>query len=75
MGVLEEEAGILNRVFVTNMIEKRPFITAKFAMTLDGFMAQRDHESKWISCDESRTDVHKFRTEVDAILVGSGTVR
>jgi len=75
VGVLEDEARLINRVFITNMIEKRPFITAKFAMTLDGFMAQRDHESKWISCENSRTDVHRFRTEVDAILVGSGTVR
>lgn len=75
VGVLEEEARKLNRVFVTNMTAKRPFITAKFAMTLDGYMAQRDHESKWISCEESRTDVHRFRAEVDAILVGSGTVR
>lgn len=75
VGILEEEAQKLNRVFITNMNEKRPFITAKFAMTMDGFMAQRDHESKWISCEESRTDVHKFRSEVDAILVGSGTVR
>ncbi len=75
VGILEEEANILNKVFITNMIEKRPFVTAKFAITLDGFIAQRDHESKWISCEESRTDVHRFRTEVDAILVGSGTVR
>lgn len=75
VGVLEDEARKLNRVFITNMTQKRPFITAKFAMTMDGFMAQRDHESKWISSEESRMDVHKFRTEVDAILVGSGTVR
>lgn len=75
VGVLEEEARKLNRVFITNMVQKRPYITAKFAMTMDGYIAQRDHESKWISCEESRTDVHKFRTEVDAILVGSGTVR
>lgn len=75
VGILEDKAKALNRVFITNMLENRPFVTAKFAMTLDGFMAQKDHESKWISCEDSRTDVHKFRSLVDAILVGSGTVR
>ncbi|MFA7325845.1 MAG: bifunctional diaminohydroxyphosphoribosylaminopyrimidine deaminase/5-amino-6-(5-phosphoribosylamino)uracil reductase RibD [Candidatus Kapaibacterium sp.] len=75
VGILENEAKVLNRVFITNMLEKRPFVTAKFAMTLDGYMAQRDHESKWISCEASRIDVHKFRSDIDAIMVGSGTVR
>jgi diaminohydroxyphosphoribosylaminopyrimidine deaminase/5-amino-6-(5-phosphoribosylamino)uracil reductase len=74
-GVLEKEARELNSAFVTNMAEKRPFITAKFAMSLDGFVAEPNHESKWISCEESRKDVHKLRAEVDAVLVGSGTVR
>lgn len=75
VGILEAEAKKLNRVFITNMNKNRPFVTAKFAITMDGFMAQRDHESKWISCEKSRIDVHKIRSEVDAILVGSGTVR
>lgn len=75
VGVMEEEARELNRTFILNMNEKRPYITAKFAQTLDGFMAQSDNESKWISSEESRKFVHKLRAEVDGIMVGSGTVR
>ncbi len=75
VGIAKEEASELNRTFVTNMIEKRPYITAKFAQTLDGFMSQTDNESKWISGEESRIYVHKLRAEVDGIMVGSGTVR
>lgn len=75
LGVLENEAQELNYVYINNILEKRPYITAKFAMTLDGFIAEKNHNSRWISCEESRTDVHKIRSEVDAILVGSGTIR
>lgn len=75
IGILELEARELNRTFITNMTEKRSYVTAKFAQTLDGFMAQSDNESKWISGEESRKYVHKLRAEVDGIMVGSGTVR
>jgi len=75
VGVAEEEARELNRTFITNMTENRPYITAKFAQTLDGFMAQSDNGSKWISGEESRKYVHKLRAEVNGIMVGSGTVR
>ncbi|MCK5851699.1 bifunctional diaminohydroxyphosphoribosylaminopyrimidine deaminase/5-amino-6-(5-phosphoribosylamino)uracil reductase RibD [bacterium] len=51
-----------------------PFIHAKWAMTLDGKIATRTGNSKWISCDESRKLVHKLRAECDAIMTGSGTV-
>src|SRR6056300_345156 len=75
VGVLEQEAQELNKSFILNMTENRPYITAKFAQTLDGFMAQSNNESKWISNEESRKYVHKLRAEVDGIMVGSGTVR
>lgn len=75
VGVLEEKARELNSVFVTNIKKNRPYISAKFAMTLDGFIAEANHGSKWISSEESRKDVHQIRTVVDAVLVGSGTVR
>lgn len=75
IGVLEQDAKRLNRTFIVNMDKKRPYITAKFATTIDGFVAEPNHESKWISCEESRKDVHILRSKVDAILVGSGTVR
>jgi diaminohydroxyphosphoribosylaminopyrimidine deaminase / 5-amino-6-(5-phosphoribosylamino)uracil reductase len=52
----------------------RPFVTWKFAATLDGRVAASDATSRWISSAPSRADVHLLRAAVDAILVGSGTV-
>ncbi|MDT4914508.1 MAG: diaminohydroxyphosphoribosylaminopyrimidine deaminase [Pseudonocardiales bacterium] len=52
----------------------RPYVTWKFAATLDGRVAAADLTSQWISSVASRADVHRFRALVDAILVGSGTV-
>lgn len=52
----------------------RPFVTWKFAATLDGRVAAADLSSKWISSAASRADSHALRNSVDAILVGSGTV-
>jgi diaminohydroxyphosphoribosylaminopyrimidine deaminase/5-amino-6-(5-phosphoribosylamino)uracil reductase len=52
----------------------RPYVTWKFAATLDGRVAAADYTSRWISSAASRADVHLLRALVDAILVGSGTV-
>ncbi len=52
----------------------RPYVTWKYAATLDGRVAAADHTSRWISSPGSRADVHNLRATVDAILVGSGTV-
>ncbi len=52
----------------------RPFVTWKFAATLDGRVAAADHTARWISSAASRADAHRLRTIVDAIVVGSGTV-
>ncbi|HVU91638.1 MAG TPA: bifunctional diaminohydroxyphosphoribosylaminopyrimidine deaminase/5-amino-6-(5-phosphoribosylamino)uracil reductase RibD, partial [Jatrophihabitans sp.] len=52
----------------------RPFVTWKYAATLDGRVAAADYTSQWISSAASRSDVHALRAVVDAILVGSGTV-
>jgi diaminohydroxyphosphoribosylaminopyrimidine deaminase / 5-amino-6-(5-phosphoribosylamino)uracil reductase len=52
----------------------RPYVTWKFAATLDGRVAAADYTSRWISSPASRADVHRVRGSVDAILVGSGTV-
>jgi diaminohydroxyphosphoribosylaminopyrimidine deaminase/5-amino-6-(5-phosphoribosylamino)uracil reductase len=52
----------------------RPYVTWKYAATLDGRVAAADHTSRWISSAGSRADVHNLRATVDAILVGSGTV-
>lgn len=73
-GVLEAEADYQNRVWLTATKQGRPFVTLKWASTLDGRAAANDGTSQWISGPESRADVHKVRSEIDAILVGTGTV-
>ena len=52
----------------------RPYVTWKFAATLDGRVAAADYTSQWISSAASRADAHRLRDVVDAVLVGSGTV-
>jgi len=73
-GVLEAEAILLNRYFFHYMKTKRPFVTIKTAMSLDGKTATVTGESKWITGEESRADVHQYRHTHDAILVGVNTV-
>lgn len=74
VGVLEEKAKRLNERFIHNMLTNRPFVISKFAMTLDGKLATHTGHSKWITGDQARYTVHQLRNEVDAILVGIGTV-
>jgi diaminohydroxyphosphoribosylaminopyrimidine deaminase / 5-amino-6-(5-phosphoribosylamino)uracil reductase len=74
VGVLEKEARMLNERFVHNMVKRTPFVISKVAMTLDGKIAAYNGHSKWITGEESRHNVHLLRNEVDAILVGIGTV-
>lgn len=64
----------LNEAFFHWIKHRRPFVIAKWAMSLDGRIATRTGESRWISGEESRLRVHEQRNVVDAILVGSGTV-
>lgn len=73
-GTLEKEAKIINQSFIKNMKYKRPYVTLKLGTTLDGKIADKFMNSKWITNELSRTHVHKLRFENDAILVGAGTV-
>lgn len=72
-GLLAAESEELNRVWFTAVRQARPFVTLKWASSLDGRAAAEDGTSKWISGPESRADSHHRRSEVDAILVGTGT--
>jgi diaminohydroxyphosphoribosylaminopyrimidine deaminase/5-amino-6-(5-phosphoribosylamino)uracil reductase len=74
IGVGEEQARRLNAPYLTLLGKLRPHVHCKWAMTLDGKMATRTGDSKWISGEGSRRRVHELRARMDAILVGIGTV-
>ncbi|MCP4590400.1 MAG: bifunctional diaminohydroxyphosphoribosylaminopyrimidine deaminase/5-amino-6-(5-phosphoribosylamino)uracil reductase RibD [bacterium] len=74
VGLLEEEARELNAPFFTLVIGGRPYTLLKWAQSLDGKIATRTGDSRWISSPESRRRVHLIRARVDAVLVGIGTV-
>ena len=72
-GVLKEKADQQLRVWLSASKNQRPFVTLKWASSLDGRAAANDGSSKWISGEQSRADAHRRRSEVDAIVVGTGT--
>ena len=74
-GVCREQARKLNEGFVKFVRTRRPFVMAKCAATLDGRIATRSGDSKWVTGDKSRQFVHRLRHAVDGILVGINTVR
>ena len=73
-GLLRDDAREINKGFFSRIERKRPFITAKMGIGLDGGIALASGESKWITSVQSREDVHKLRAINDAILTGVGTV-
>lgn len=73
VGVGETEVRRLNAPYLKRILTGTAFVTAKWAMTLDGKMACANGDSRWISNEQSRARVHEFRGLVDAILVGIGT--
>ncbi|MGA1507570.1 MAG: bifunctional diaminohydroxyphosphoribosylaminopyrimidine deaminase/5-amino-6-(5-phosphoribosylamino)uracil reductase RibD [Aquiluna sp.] len=73
-GVCQSQAEEQGRVWLTANRLGRPYVTLKWASSLDGRTAASDGSSKWISGEQSRSDGHHRRSEVDAILVGTGTV-
>jgi len=74
IGLLQSEAMELNRGFVKRMETGMPFVTTKIAMSLDGATAMNSGESQWITSEASRLDVHKLRSNNQAIMTGSGTI-
>ena len=73
-GILEEEARRLNEAFIMYKTRRRPFGILKIAMTLDGKIATRMGESRWITSEESRAMVQQLRHRADAVVTGSGTI-
>src|ERR1700688_75182 len=77
-GVLEEDSRRLNEAFACWIRTKKPFVTLKSALTLDGQLAlpraQKRGRPAWVTSDESRAEVHRMRHASDALLTGIGTV-
>lgn len=73
-GMCEKQAKRLNERFFCWITKKRPFISMKYAMTLDGKIASYTGDSKWITGEEARRFAHRLRRQHDAVLVGIGTV-
>lgn len=74
VGVLADEAAELNVEWTFAVTEGRPFVTWKYAATMDGLSAAPDGSSKWITSAEARRDVQRFRAGADAIMAGMGAV-
>ena len=73
-GVLKEECGALNPVFFHFIQAKRPYVVIKYAMTMDGKIATRTGDSRWITGEAARQRVHQDRHRYSAIMAGVGTV-
>ncbi|MDQ1674636.1 MAG: diaminohydroxyphosphoribosylaminopyrimidine deaminase [Frankiaceae bacterium] len=73
-GVLADEAAQVNEAWLHGVATGRPFVVWKYAASLDGQIAAADGSSRWITGADARRDVHRLRHELDAVLVGVGTV-
>ncbi|WP_310963315.1 bifunctional diaminohydroxyphosphoribosylaminopyrimidine deaminase/5-amino-6-(5-phosphoribosylamino)uracil reductase RibD [Nocardioides terrisoli] len=73
-GLLEAEARRLNRAWIFALEHQRPFVTWKFATSLDGRSAAADGTSRWVSSRPARIDTHRLRGQCDVMLVGANTV-
>lgn len=73
-GLMEAQARELNNGFIARMERGRPWLRVKLATTLDGRTATASGDSKWISGEPARRDVHRWRARSGALLTGAGTV-
>jgi diaminohydroxyphosphoribosylaminopyrimidine deaminase/5-amino-6-(5-phosphoribosylamino)uracil reductase len=74
VGVLEDKLKRLNEAFIKYITRRMPFITVKIAQSLDGKIATKTGDSKWITSDKSRVYAHRIRRHYDAIMVGINTI-
>ncbi len=74
VGCLEDKLKKMNEVFIKYITTRMPFVTVKVAESLDGKIATRSGDSKWITSDRSRAYAHRLRAGFDAIMVGVNTV-
>ncbi len=74
VGVLEDEAKKLNEIFINYVVNKKPFVILKTAMTIDGKIASVSGDSKWVTSEASRGYVHIIRDRVASIMVGINTI-
>jgi len=74
VGVMEEKAMELNEAYIKYITTKRPFVILKLGQSMDGKIATAQGESKWITGERARQAVHRLRDEVDAVMVGIGTI-
>lgn len=74
VGLLAEQAAALNRAYLTRLRLKRPYVICKWAQSIDGKIATRTGDSKWISSEPARRFTHRLRGRMDAIIVGVRTV-
>ena len=73
-GLLEDEARAVNRAWTFAVDHGRPYVTWKFAASLDGRSAAADGTSRWVSNEAARRDTHTLRAQCDVVLAGTGTV-
>ncbi len=74
-GFLEDKLRVLNAPFIKYITKRMPYVTVKVGQSLDGKIATRTGESKWITSEKSRNFSHRMRQDYDAVMVGVNTVR
>ncbi len=74
VGFLEDKLRKINEVFIKYISKRMPFVTVKVAQSLDGRIATKRGDSKWITSDKSRSFSHRIRSNYDAIMVGVNTI-